>query len=86
MALQHHERLDGSGFPAGLHGGEIILPARIIAVADVIVSVCIDGGDLDGALEEVSAGAGTLFDPDVVEATRALFETGFRIEELTGDA
>jgi hypothetical protein len=81
VALQHHERLDGSGFPHGLHGGEIILPARIIAVADVIVSVCIDDGDLGRALEEVRDGSGTLFDPDVVEASHELFDAGFRLED-----
>jgi HD-GYP domain-containing protein (c-di-GMP phosphodiesterase class II) len=82
VALQHHERLDGSGYPYGIPGGEIILPARIIAVADVVEAMTQHrpyrpGLGLDKALAEVSAGAGTLFDADVVESCIAVFEAGF---------
>lgn len=82
VALQHHERMDGSGYPNGLVGGEIILPARIIAVADVVEAMTQHrpyrpGLGIDIALAEVTAGAGTLFDADVVESCLAVFEAGF---------
>ena len=82
VALQHHERLDGSGYPYGIPASEIILPARIIAVADVVEAMTQHrpyrpGLGLDKALAEVSAGAGTLFDADVVKSCIAVFEAGF---------
>jgi HD-GYP domain-containing protein (c-di-GMP phosphodiesterase class II) len=72
VALQHHERLDGSGYPNGLHGDQIILPARIIAVADVVEAMTQHrpyrpGLGVDKALAEVTDGAGTRFDADVVK-------------------
>ncbi|NMC35194.1 MAG: PAS domain S-box protein [Veillonellaceae bacterium] len=85
-ALQHHERLDGSGYPAGLKGEEILLEARILAVADVVEAasshrpyrpaLC-----LEEALGIVTRGKETLFDPDVVDACVAVFKEGFRLEE-----
>jgi HD-GYP domain-containing protein (c-di-GMP phosphodiesterase class II) len=82
VALQHHERLDGSGYPNGLRAGEIILPAKIVAVADVVEAMTqhrpYRGGlGIEKALAEVVAGAGTLFDADVVAACLAVFDTGF---------
>jgi len=82
VALQHHERMDGSGYPHGLRGDDIILPARIIAVADVIEAMTQHrpyrpGLGLDQALTTVSAGAGTQFDPDVVASCIAVIEAGF---------
>lgn len=82
VALQHHERVDGSGYPYGIAGGEIILPARIIAVADVVEAMTQHRPyrpalGLDKALAEVSGGAGTLFDADVVKSCIAVFEAGF---------
>jgi len=82
VALQHHERLDGSGYPNALRGDEIILPARIIAVADVVEAMTQHRPyraalGLDMALDEVTKGAGTLFDPDVVKACLAVFAAGF---------
>jgi HD-GYP domain-containing protein (c-di-GMP phosphodiesterase class II) len=82
VALQHHERLDGSGYPNGLLGSEIILPARIIAVADVVEAMTQHrpyrpGLGIDKALAEVTEGAGTRFDADVVKACVAVFEAGF---------
>jgi PAS domain S-box-containing protein len=82
VALQHHERMDGSGYPNGLLGGDIILPARIIAVADVVEAMTQHrpyrpGLGIDIALAEVTAGAGTLFDADVVKSCLAVFEAGF---------
>ncbi len=85
VALQHHERLDGSGYPHGLSGDEIILPARIIAVADVVEAMSQHRPyrpalGLQAALAEVSAGAGRLFDPDVVSACHAVFNMGYTFE------
>ncbi len=85
VALQHHERLDGSGYPSALRGSEIILPARIIAVADVVEAMTQHrpyrpGLGLDVALAEVSKGAGTKFDGDVVAACLAVFADGYSFE------
>ncbi|MGA8007374.1 MAG: PAS domain S-box protein, partial [Burkholderiales bacterium] len=76
--LQHHERIDGSGYPHKLKGEEIILPARILAVADTIEAM---GSHrpyrpalgIDLALAEVEKHSGTLFDPQVVAACLRLF-------------
>jgi HD-GYP domain-containing protein (c-di-GMP phosphodiesterase class II) len=72
-ALQHHERLDGSGYPYGLSGSEIILEARILAVADVIAAITSHrpyrpARSLTEAFEEVSGKSGVLYDPEVVRA------------------
>jgi len=71
--LQHHERWNGSGYPAGLAGEEILLEARILAVADVaeaMVSPRVDGdpAGIEKALEEIYKGSGILYDPSVVNA------------------
>jgi putative nucleotidyltransferase with HDIG domain len=68
----HHERWDGTGYPDGLKGEEIPLPARIVAVADVLDAVSSNrvyrrARPLREALEEIAKGAGTQFDPQVVE-------------------
>lgn len=78
MVLQHHERLDGSGYPGGIKGTEIILEARLIAVADVIDSMISDRPyrkalPVEQALEEVQKGRGTKFDPAVVDAATELY-------------
>jgi len=82
---QHHERLDGSGYPRGLKGEAIILEARIISVADVVEAMASHrpyraGLGIEMALEEIEAGAGTLFDADVVGHCLALFrEEGYSL-------
>lgn len=82
--LQHHERLDGSGYPQGLKKGEILLEAQIIAVADVVESMMSHrpyrpGLGIDAALEEISLKRGVCFDADVVDACLKIFqEQGFR--------
>lgn len=78
FVLQHHERLDGSGYPGGLKGDEILLEARIIAVADVIEAMSSHrpyrpGLGMETALAEVSENRGTLYDADVVDAALRLF-------------
>ncbi|MDH4192441.1 MAG: HD domain-containing protein [Betaproteobacteria bacterium] len=71
--LQHHERLDGSGYPRGLSGAEICLGARVVGVCDVVSAITLGGPhrksrDMDFALQEVRALRGTLLDGDVVDA------------------
>lgn len=76
--LQHHERMDGSGYPYGLMGPEICIEARIIGVADVIEAMASHRPyrpalGLDQALAEIRQNSGTLFDPAVVDACVELF-------------
>lgn len=78
---QHHERLDGSGYPRGLKGGEIIREARILAVADVLESMASHRPyrpalGVEVALEELQKNAGTLYDADIVAAITRLVEAG----------
>ena len=81
--LQHHERLDGSGYPAGLADQDIILEARILGVADVMEAmVCArsygPAQGIDQALEEIHQKSGILYDPEVVDICLKLFvEKGF---------
>jgi putative nucleotidyltransferase with HDIG domain len=78
IILQHHERLDGSGYPEGLSGEAILLEARILGVADVVEACCSrrcyrPALGLEKALEEIQKGRGTLFDAGVVDACVGLF-------------
>ena len=80
IVLQHHERMDGSGYPSGLKGDQILLPARIIAVADVVEAMAshrpyrpIIG--LGQALQALREGTG-MFDRDVVAACERLYAKG----------
>ena len=77
--LQHHERLDGSGYPNQLKGEDMILEAKILAVADVVEAMVAHRPyrpalGLDKALEEISKNKGKLYDPDVVDACVKLFK------------
>jgi len=81
IVLQHHERMDGSGYPQGLQGDEILLEARIIAVADVVEAMSSHRPyrpslGLDKALGEIKTNKGILYDADVVDACLKLFEEG----------
>lgn len=86
MVLQHHERMDGSGYPSGLSGEEILLEARIIGVSDVVEAMASHrpyrpARGVDNALKEITQNRGTLYDPDVVDACVRLFrEKGFDFE------
>ena len=76
--LQHHERLDGSGYPQGLTGPDIALEARILAVADVVEAMASHRPyrpalGIDKALEEISRNRGVLYDPEVVDVCVKLF-------------
>lgn len=75
IAAQHHERLDGSGYPQGLKGPDILLEARILAVADVFDAMTSkrpyrDGLSVDFVLGELHDKAGRLLDDDAVTACR----------------
>jgi len=76
--LQHHERLDGSGYPHGLLADDIIMEARILAVADVVEAIASHRPyrpalGLDQAMTEISQHQGVLYDPGVVQACLRLF-------------
>jgi len=73
IALTHHERWDGQGYPSGLAGEDIPLPGRIVTVADVFDALAHrrpykEPWPVDEARREVLAGTGTKFDPRVIEA------------------
>ncbi len=81
IVLQHHERMDGSGYPQGLKGEDILFEARVIAVADVVEAMASHrpyrpAGKIEDALEEISRNRGILYDPQVVDATLRLFSSG----------
>lgn len=80
IVLQHHERMDGSGYPQGLSGEDILIEARILAVADVVEAMASHRPyrpalGIDAALEEISAKKNAHFDKDVVDACLKLFDT-----------
>jgi HD-GYP domain-containing protein (c-di-GMP phosphodiesterase class II) len=79
IVLQHHEKMDCSGYPQGLAGEDILLEARILCIADVVESIeshrpYRPGLGIDKALEEISNNRGILFDQDVVDACLRLFK------------
>ena len=86
IVLQHHERLDGSGYPQGLSGKDILMKARILAVADVVEAMASfrpyrPARGIDKALEEISQNRGILYDADAVDTCLKLFtENGFEFE------
>jgi PAS domain S-box-containing protein len=78
VALQHHERMDGSGYPQGLKGESIMFEARIVAVADVVEAMSSHrpyrpGLGIEMALTEIERGSGMLYDVDVSVACLRLF-------------
>jgi len=78
MVVQHHERLDGSGYPNGLKGEALLLESRILAVADVVEAMASHRPyrpalGPEAALAEIVQGKGTLYDPEVVEHCLAIF-------------
>jgi PAS domain S-box-containing protein/putative nucleotidyltransferase with HDIG domain len=86
IVLQHHERMDGSGYPQGLLGDDILLEARILGVADVVEAMASHRPyrpaiGVDRALEEISNNKGKLYDAGVVDACLRLFaEKGFKLD------
>jgi putative nucleotidyltransferase with HDIG domain len=88
--LQHHERLDGSGYPAGLGGDQMLPEAKILGVADVVEAMCSHRPyrpalGVDRALMEIEAHRGILYDNDVVDACLTLFRgRGFTFQAQPG--
>ena len=85
----HHERWDGHGYPAKMPGDQIPLAARVFAVADALDAITSDrlhrrGQSLTAARSAIRAGAGTQFDPQVVEALDALSDE--ELERIRGAA
>lgn len=85
ITLQHHERIDGSGYPKGLRGDDILLEARILAVSDVVESMASHRPyrgalGIERALEEITTNRGILYDEKVVDACINLFlKEGFTL-------
>ena len=83
IILQHHEKMDASGYPNKLMGEDILLEARVLCVSDIIEAMSSHrpyrpSPGVDKALEEISQNRGILYDPDVVDACLRLFtEKGF---------
>ena len=86
IVLQHHEKVNGSGYPRGLKGDGILLEAKIICVADVVEAMSSHRPyrpalGIDKALEEISQNKGILYDPEVVDTCIRLFkEKEFKFE------
>ena len=86
IVYQHHERMDGSGYPQGLKGEQILIEARILGVADVVEAMSSHRPyrpalGIAAALEEIEKNRSILYDPDVVSACLTLFrEKGFNFE------
>jgi PAS domain S-box-containing protein/putative nucleotidyltransferase with HDIG domain len=89
IVLQHHERMDGSGYPSGLSGEDIVMEARILAVADVVDAMASHRPyrpalGISDALKEISQNRGVLYDSGVVDACLTLFrEKKFDFEPHT---
>jgi HD-GYP domain-containing protein (c-di-GMP phosphodiesterase class II) len=87
MVLEHHERMDGSGYPNGLTGDELLIESKILAVADVVEAMASHRPyrtalGIDVALEEISKNSGSLYDPGAVDACLRLFNgKGYRLPE-----
>ena len=87
MVLQHHERMNGSGYPQGLSGVDILLEARILCVADVVEAMASHRPyrptlGIEKALDEISENKGVFYDPEVVDALFRISAT--EIENLLG--
>ena len=86
IVAQHHERINGSGYPLGIKDQEILPEAKVLMVADVVEAIASHrpyraAQGIDVALDEISQNKGILYDPDVVEACLRLFrEKGFKLE------
>jgi putative nucleotidyltransferase with HDIG domain len=89
--LQHHERLDGSGYPNGLSGDQITLEAKILGAADVVEAMSSHRPyrpslGIDNALAQLTQNKNVLYDPEVVEACLALFhKKKFEFEQASSE-
>jgi len=91
IVLQHHERIDGSGYPSGLSGNQILMEAKILGVADVVEAMASHRPyrpalGIDVALQEISKNSGLLYDPDVADACLTIFrQKGFKLSQISND-
>jgi len=87
IVLEHHERINGSGYPKGLKGKEILIESKIITVADVVEAIASHRPyrpalGIDIALEEIVNNKGVFYDPEVVDAClRVFIENGYKMKE-----
>jgi len=86
MVLQHHEKMDGSGYPQGFKGEEILLEARILTVADIVEAMSSHRPyrpalGIEKALNQIKKDKGTLLDPDVVDTCLKIFKKGYKLPE-----
>jgi HD-GYP domain-containing protein (c-di-GMP phosphodiesterase class II) len=87
IVLEHHERMNGTGYPHGLKGEQILLESRVLMVADVVEAMGSHrpyrpSKGIDLALDEISKNRGTFYDPEVVDACLRLFnEKGYKLVE-----
>jgi len=87
IVLQHHERLDGSGYPGGLKDDRIMPEAKVLAVADVVEAMASHRPyrpalGIEAALHEITMHKGTLYDPDATDICARLFiNKGFALEQ-----
>ncbi len=84
IILQHHERMDGSGYPQGLKGDDVCLEAKILAVADVVEAMASHrpyrpGLGLESALDEIAANRGRLYEAGAVDACLRIFTAGYEL-------
>jgi HD-GYP domain-containing protein (c-di-GMP phosphodiesterase class II) len=78
IVLEHHERINGSGYPNGLKGEQILLESRILAIADVVEAISSHrpyrpAHGIEVALDEITKNKGSLYDPALVDACLRLF-------------
>jgi PAS domain S-box-containing protein/putative nucleotidyltransferase with HDIG domain len=91
IVLQHHERINGTGYPDGISGEDILIEARILAVADVVEAMSSHrpyraATGLDSALNEIEKNRGILYDPSVVDACIKIFKEGdFKLDSNIED-
>jgi HD-GYP domain-containing protein (c-di-GMP phosphodiesterase class II) len=87
IVVQHHERMNGSGYPSGIKEDKLLIEARILGVADVVEAMNSYRPyraplGMDKALEQISRNSGILYDPRVVDAcVRLVTEKGFNFED-----
>ncbi|HPL68550.1 MAG TPA: HD-GYP domain-containing protein, partial [Smithellaceae bacterium] len=85
MIVEHHERINGSGYPNGLPGEDLLIESKILSVADVVEAMATHRPyrpalGIDAALAEITANRGILYDPEVVDACLRLFrDKGYQI-------
>ncbi len=86
IVYEHHERCDGSGYPRGLKGDDIMAEARILAIADVVEAMCSPRPHrpalgMEAAIEEINRGAGVIYDLHLATACARLIQRGFTLPE-----